>query len=265
MYSFDYIDVFPDYKLFFHSCVGNLNNSSNNSTFTYCCPFYKCFDRKRWIDQVSDEGSILMSGTRMDPYVAYKRKEYWRSYFDLKNVLQYRVFLAKLMKTLLNPSIQLQQELLFERRVLLKRRLTVGLQLRMNKRVSIDCMYCGISKENVSNYIHYINNSIYLSGYTSNQTTLYISTDLPDIIPYIREIAVDYHVVESSIGQHGHTCSSFAKRENKTFQDVIGKVIADFVYIVNSDITFISRKSSLGRLMCLTRYPKECNFVEEIV
>ena len=205
-----------------------------------------------------------MSGPLLDPFVAYNRKEFWRYHFNLSNKDQYRIFVTNLLKTILNPSIQLQQEMFFERRVILKRKLTVGLQLRMNKRVSIDCMYCGLTKNNVSNFIQFINQTIYNEGYASKQTTLYISTDLPDIIPFIREVAKDYDVVESAIGQHGHTCSSFAKRENKTFQDVIGKVMADFVYIVNSDITFVSRKSSLGRLMCFARYPRKCNYVEDI-
>ena len=195
----------------------------------------------------------------MDPLRAYGDKKYWKNQMDINDQHNFNLYFSKVLKTLLHPNFKLCQLIISERRQLDNRQFSVGIQLRMNAKDRKDC---GIRAENVTHYIKEIDRIIRKNGYSPIQSTLYISTDLPEIIDHIKHIAVGYNVIESRLFEHGHTSSAFS--QGKPFSEIVKKVIADFVNVVRSDIAFVTWQSSLARLMCFAMYPKPCSSIEKL-
>lgn len=193
----------------------------------------------------------------MDPQAIHKSK-FWTT-LHISSEHQLNMYLATIIKTILHPNYELEQLITSERKTKDSRLFSVGIQLRMN---TADRKDCGIRYSNVSHYLKVIDGIVKSMGYSSTQTTLYISTDLPEVIDFIRNETKGYNIIESTLFDHGHTSSAFS--QGKPFKEVAKKVMADFINIVRCDIAFVTWKSSLARLMCFAMYPKPCKAIEKL-
>lgn len=238
------------------------------SLFRYnklCLPLNKCFQERPWrIDNNLKWQNIYSNGHDLFPEEILSNKEYFNIWKELLNGIETTINIWNIRKNLirlfLNPSKELVQQLLIEKKHLIKYDHTIGIQLRMGGNMSDtpELNYWGIPVSRLDDVVKQLREEIQKNKWTNN-VQIYISSDSTKAIEYIRKATYnEFPVVESTLYKRGHTrgVSSIGN-----YTTVMKKLISDLFYMANCEKVLVSWQSLLGRMICYMMEKNQCDKV----
>ena len=231
-----------------------------------CTADSQCFQNKisYWdVESILQHKNTLLSGILMNPDKIIHNPTYNSTWIQLFNGIESNINswnIRKIMlRLILNPEKRLRNHLKIEKKQLLKKKYTIGLQLRMGGTISdTPEEYVGIPFSRLNEVIDQVRNVIKKKQW-EGKVQVYISSDSSKTIQYIRnQTKKEFPVVESLLYQHGHTSRYLAKKD---YANIMRKVVSDMYYMSICDHLIVSWPSSLGRMMCYVSDEDQCEAV----
>ena len=231
-----------------------------------CSSYWNCFSTRFsvWdLDEGFGTGNVLVGGSLMDPLRVFNNQnysKYWDSlYYGLGTNVTFWNVRRDILKLILNPEESLRKRLLFERRRLLQRPYTFGIQLRMGGNVSdTPESYVGVPFSRLRDVVKQVDEVVLSRGWNPLDVQIYISSDSSLAISEVARLTKGiYKVIESKLYKHGHSGSHF----HNNYEQVMKKVTSDFYYMSLCDYMIVTWPSSMGRMMCALVDEENCDAV----
>ena len=149
-----------------------------------------------------------------------------------------------LLRMVMNPEPRLRAMYMKERSQLIRKKYTIGLQLRMGGDLANTYEdYRGVPLKRIDEVINQVRN-VTITKKWNGKVQLFISSDSSYVIELIRnKTRNEFPVVSSQLFVKGHTEFIMSK-------DITRSVLVDMYYMSMADHVIVTWPSSLGRLMC---------------